>query len=194
MVQVQRPQRNGRSLKAIYILVLFALVSGGIIYLSGETKEDVINDYESISNKVKSQIHRNQDGSNSNSISVTKSSSMHSSSSSNSAVVSLEADSNSNAHSSIPCGYKRMSDLKDYEAFPKVTKEVDGNNRRHAYDPPKDGIVTLVCCETTAGPLSVAVHTNWAKLGAENFLRMVKTNYFSSKVALMRCVHNFICQ
>jgi peptidyl-prolyl cis-trans isomerase A (cyclophilin A) len=95
---------------------------------------------------------------------------------------------------STPCEYKSLSDLKDYEAHPQVSKDIDGNNRRHAYDPPQDGIVTLVCCSTSAGPMSVAVHNNWAPLGAGRFLDMVKSEYFSSKVALMRCIHNFLCQ
>jgi len=61
-------------------------------------------------------------------------------------------------------------------------------------DPPKDGVLTLVCCETTAGRISIAVHHNWAPLGAQRFLEMVRNNYFTSKVALMRCMHKFICQ
>ncbi|KAL7446300.1 hypothetical protein ACHAXM_010380 [Skeletonema potamos] len=35
---------------------------------------------------------------------------------------------------------------------------------------------------------------SWAPLGAERFLQMVETKYFSSKVALMRCVKGFLCQ
>jgi len=110
--------------------------------------------------------------------------------------VGLQGDKKSGLQraASISCEYKSLSDLKDYESYPQVSELVDGNKRRHAYEPPKDGFVTLVCCDTTAGPLSVAVHENWAPLGAERFLDMVKDNYFSSKVALMRCVRNFICQ
>jgi len=110
--------------------------------------------------------------------------------------VGLQGDKKSGQQraASISCEYKSLSDLKDYESYPQVSELVDGNKRRHAYEPPKDGFVTLVCCDTTAGPLSVAVHENWAPLGAERFLDMVKDNYFSSKVALMRCVRNFICQ
>ena len=101
------------------------------------------------------------------------------------------SNSDSNSHS---CEYQSLSDLKDYELHPKVSEQPDGNNRRHAYDPPEDGVITLVCCDTTAGSLSVAVHDNWAPLGAERFLDVVQSNYFSSKVALMRCVRKFICQ
>lgn len=105
--------------------------------------------------------------------------------------ISISKDKSS---SSIPCEYKSFSDLKDYEAHPQVSESKDGNNRRHAFQPPKDGEINLVCCETTAGPMSIAVHNNWAPLGAARFLDMVKSEYFSSKVALMRCVHNFLCQ
>lgn len=54
--------------------------------------------------------------------------------------------------------------------------------------------MTLVCCETTQGPWSIAVHTKWAPLGAERFLQMVRANYFSNKVPLFRCIKNFLCQ
>lgn len=105
--------------------------------------------------------------------------------------INLMKSSSMDTHS---CQYNSLSDLKDYEINPQQSDSVDGNGRRHAFQPPKDGIITLVCCETTAGPLSIAVHDRWAPLGAERFLNMVKTGYFSSKVALMRCVRNFICQ
>jgi len=95
---------------------------------------------------------------------------------------------------STSCPYSSISELKQYETYPISHKEFDGNGRRHIVDPPKDGKITLVCCETTAGSLNVAVHHNWAKIGADRFLTMVKNDYFSSKVALMRCMKNFICQ
>ena len=94
----------------------------------------------------------------------------------------------------MPCEYKSFSDLKSYEIHPQVSESVDGNGRRHAYPPPKDGRVSLVCCNTTVGAMSIAVHHNWAPYGAKRFLDMVNSQYFSSKVALMRCVRNFICQ
>ena len=94
----------------------------------------------------------------------------------------------------MPCAYKSIKDLSKSERYPKATETPDENNQRHMVTPPKDGKISLVCCETTAGNLSIAVHSNWAPLGAEQFLDMVHTNYFSSKVALMRCIHNFLCQ
>lgn len=48
--------------------------------------------------------------------------------------------------------------------------------------------------QTTKGPLSIAVHPTWAPLGSDRFLHMVRTGYFSSKIALFRCMSKFICQ
>ena len=56
------------------------------------------------------------------------------------------------------------------------------------------GPIVLVCCATTKGPLSIAVHSSWAPRGAARFVAMVKSGYFSSRVPLFRCVKNFICQ
>jgi len=95
---------------------------------------------------------------------------------------------------SITCSYKSISDLSQAERYPVASEITDNNNRRHMIDPPKDGKISLVCCETTAGYLSIAVHHNWAPLGAQRFIEMVRNSYFSTKVALMRCVQNFICQ
>ena len=45
-------------------------------------------------------------------------------------------------------------------------------NRRHIVPPPP-GPVTLVCCETTKGTLTIEVHPTWAPNGAARFLDMV---------------------
>jgi hypothetical protein len=92
------------------------------------------------------------------------------------------------------CSYKSLADLKPFERAPVASKVADGNGRRHLVDPPKGGKVSLVCCDTTKGPMSIAVHHNWAPLGAKRFLEMVNDEYFSSKVAMMRCLKNFLCQ
>lgn len=63
----------------------------------------------------------------------------------------------------------------------------------HIVDPP-EGPATLVCCQTTKGPLSIAVHEAWAPLGARRFLDMVKTEFFSTKVGLFRALKGFIIQ
>jgi peptidyl-prolyl cis-trans isomerase A (cyclophilin A) len=64
--------------------------------------------------------------------------------------------------------------------------------------------ITLVCCRTTKGPWSIAVHEAWAPVGSRRFLDMVKSNYFQGTtsdveeqdrgVPLMRCVRKFLCQ
>ena len=68
---------------------------------------------------------------------------------------------------------------------------------RHMVDPPlEENIteITLVCCETTKGSLSIAVHPKWAPLGAHRFLEMIQSQYFHSGIPLMRCLKNFLCQ
>lgn len=54
--------------------------------------------------------------------------------------------------------------------------------------------MTLVCCHTTQGPWSLVIHHSWAPLGAQRFLDMVVSGYFSHTVPLMRCVDKFLCQ
>ena len=63
----------------------------------------------------------------------------------------------------------------------------------HMVKPP-EGLVTLVCCETTKGVFNIAVHDSWAPVGAENFLTMVKTKFFSTRVPLFRALKGFIIQ
>lgn len=83
-----------------------------------------------------------------------------------------------------------VKDLTDAELHPKA-----GPNR-HIVNPPSDGTtpVTLVTCTTTVGYIHILVHPAWAPIGAAHFLDMVNTNYFSSTVALMRCIKGFLCQ
>jgi peptidyl-prolyl cis-trans isomerase A (cyclophilin A) len=85
------------------------------------------------------------------------------------------------------CPYMSLSDLTESELSPR-------EGERHMVNPPSDGKITLVCCQTTVGPWNIAVHNNWAPLGAERFLTMVNSGYFSARVPLMRCIHDFICQ
>jgi peptidyl-prolyl cis-trans isomerase A (cyclophilin A) len=102
------------------------------------------------------------------------------------------------------CPYLSLADLTPEERYPTAT------STRHIVDPPQTTSSTghhdtaLVCCHTTAGPLSVAVHKPWAPLGAQRFLDMVRSRYFSTPidalhdqhlvVPLMRCVDEFLCQ
>lgn len=85
------------------------------------------------------------------------------------------------------CPYTSLDQLTPEERFPVM-------GPRHQLDPPKGGKVSLVCCQTTKGPWSIMVHEIWAPLGAKRFLSMVRSNYFSNKVPLMRCIKNFLCQ
>jgi peptidyl-prolyl cis-trans isomerase A (cyclophilin A) len=102
------------------------------------------------------------------------------------------------------CPYLSLADLTPEERYPTAT------STRHIVDPPPALTTTghpdtaLVCCHTTAGPISVAVHKPWAPLGAQRFLDMVRSRYFSTPinalhdphlvVPLMRCVDEFLCQ
>lgn len=82
-----------------------------------------------------------------------------------------------------------LKDLKPSELHPQAT------STRHIVTPPKDDIpITLVTCQTTKGFLHIVVHPSWAPLGASRFLRMVTTKYFSTKIAMMRCLKGFLCQ
>jgi peptidyl-prolyl cis-trans isomerase A (cyclophilin A) len=88
---------------------------------------------------------------------------------------------------SILCPYETIGDLTPEEYKPK-------KGSRHIVNPPPDTNVSLVCCTTTAGPLSILVHHAWAPNGAKRFLEMVESHYYESKIPLMRCIKNFLCQ
>jgi peptidyl-prolyl cis-trans isomerase A (cyclophilin A) len=101
-----------------------------------------------------------------------------------------EASVKKESHASITssCPYTSLSDLTESELHPRA-------DSRHMVTPPDDQDLTLVCCETTAGPWSILVHHAWAPNGAGRFLDMVRSDYFNDqKVPLMRCIHNFLCQ
>ncbi|KAL7528608.1 hypothetical protein ACHAXR_002529 [Thalassiosira sp. AJA248-18] len=82
-----------------------------------------------------------------------------------------------------------FQDLALSEIHPRA-----GPHRHIVSPPPDESPVTLVTCSTTAGYLHILVHESWAPLGAQRFLQMVESKYFSTKVALMRCIKNFLCQ
>jgi peptidyl-prolyl cis-trans isomerase A (cyclophilin A) len=89
------------------------------------------------------------------------------------------------------CPYDKISELSDIERHPIATKT------RHMVDPPPGGRLQLVCCHTTAGPMSIAVHHKWAPLGAARFIEMVESGYFNfvgGAVPFMRCIAGFLCQ
>lgn len=90
-------------------------------------------------------------------------------------------------NSGYQCPYMSLSHLTDSELHPQ-------KGSRHMINPPGDGRLTLVCCETTAGPWNILTHHNWAPLGAAAFVDMVQDGYFSATVPLFRCLENFLCQ
>ena len=51
----------------------------------------------------------------------------------------------------------------------------------------------IVQCFTTKGPLSIEVYRDWAPLGADRFLELVKDNFFTD-IAFFRCVNRFLTQ
>jgi len=68
----------------------------------------------------------------------------------------------------------------------------------HTVEPPA-GKINLVCCQTTAGKggvFNIAVHPDWAPIGASNFMTMVRDGYFSpsSRVPLFRALKGFLIQ
>ncbi len=85
------------------------------------------------------------------------------------------------------CAYQSLGDVPKDELYPR-------KGERHMIDPPSGGKLSLVCCVTTAGPLTIVAHHKWAPLGAERFLAMVTSGYFDSGVPFMRCVKGFLCQ
>jgi cyclophilin family peptidyl-prolyl cis-trans isomerase len=85
------------------------------------------------------------------------------------------------------CSYQSLDDLSEPELHP-----VSGE--RHMIQPPVGGKISLVCCATTVGPLTIVAHHQWAPLGAKRFMEMVTTGYFQSGVPLMRCIQNSLCQ
>lgn len=95
--------------------------------------------------------------------------------------------SNINADNNVQCPINAISELTAEEQHP-----VAGD--RHMVTPPAGGAIHLVCCKTSKGPLNIMVHEKWAPLGAGRFLEMVKDDYFSSTVPMMRCIRNFLCQ
>lgn len=53
--------------------------------------------------------------------------------------------------------------------------------------------IDSVSCQTTKGPIKIEVYKEWAPLGAERFLDLVKDGFYSD-IALYRCVKGFLTQ
>lgn len=52
---------------------------------------------------------------------------------------------------------------------------------------------TKVLCETTKGPLQIAVYEEWSPVGASRFLELVEDGFYTN-IALYRCVDRFLVQ
>ena len=91
------------------------------------------------------------------------------------------------SHTVDQCPYSKLDDLTEDELHPK-------QGDRHMITPPRGGRLTLVCCQTTKGPMNIVAHHKWAPLGAARFIKMVTQGYFQSGVPMMRCIHKFLCQ
>jgi len=88
------------------------------------------------------------------------------------------------------CPVMKVSELSANEQRPQQDRS------RYQVTPPEGGLLHLLCCQTTKGPLNALVHEQWAPLGAKRVLDMVQSGYFNSErgVPLMRCIKGFICQ
>lgn len=78
--------------------------------------------------------------------------------------------------------------------WPNCINEIPQPDTRKHIVPPPPGPATLVCCNTTKGTLNIEVHPSWAPLGAERFLHMVNSNFFSTRVGLFRALEGFLVQ
>jgi len=62
-----------------------------------------------------------------------------------------------------------------------------------AREEPKKVVTSRVQCETTKGPLLLEIYRDWAPLGADRFLELVRDGFYSD-IALFRCVKGFLTQ
>eukprot|EP00566_Odontella_aurita_P027726 CAMPEP_0113585302 /NCGR_PEP_ID=MMETSP0015_2-20120614/33613_1 /TAXON_ID=2838 /ORGANISM="Odontella" /LENGTH=164 /DNA_ID=CAMNT_0000490507 /DNA_START=248 /DNA_END=739 /DNA_ORIENTATION=- /assembly_acc=CAM_ASM_000160 len=88
------------------------------------------------------------------------------------------------------CPVSSLDDLHPLERSPRThSLSHPRHPRRHPVPPPSNagGTTALVCCRTTAGPLTAAVHSSWAPHGARRFLDMVKSGYFDGAAPFHRC-------
>ena len=54
-------------------------------------------------------------------------------------------------------------------------------------------VTAKVQCETTKGSLTINVHRDWAPLGADRFINLVKDGFYTD-IAFFRCVKKFLTQ
>lgn len=87
----------------------------------------------------------------------------------------------------------KLSDSTHTESLQGCLTELPVDTGKHIVTPPA-GPVSLICCQSTKGPLTVAVHKAWAPIGAQRFLDMVNSDFFSTKVGLFRALKGFLIQ
>jgi peptidyl-prolyl cis-trans isomerase A (cyclophilin A) len=73
------------------------------------------------------------------------------------------------------------------EAAPPQKQEAPASPQAHAAG------VSKVTFDTTKGPVVVEVHRDWAPIGADHFIKLVKSGYFDG-CRFFRVVPNFIVQ
>jgi cyclophilin family peptidyl-prolyl cis-trans isomerase len=83
-------------------------------------------------------------------------------------------------NSNMACPVTFISQLSPTELHP-----VAGD--RHMVTPPDGGTLTLLCFQTTKGPLSLLLHEAWAPIGVQRLLDMVSSGYFATQIPLFRC-------
>jgi cyclophilin family peptidyl-prolyl cis-trans isomerase len=81
-----------------------------------------------------------------------------------------------------------------YVPFPGCLTELPSpDHRKHIVAPPA-GPVTIVCCNSTKGVLTLEIHPTWAPNGAKRFLDMVRDNFFCTQVPMFRALKGFLIQ
>lgn len=78
--------------------------------------------------------------------------------------------------------------------FPGCLAELPWPDKRKHIVAPPAGPVTIVCCNSTKGILSLEIHPIWAPNGAKRFLDMVRDNFFSTQVPMFRALKGFLIQ
>jgi len=179
--------------------------------------KQTIND---VKNKMKTALYDNDDNNDvdnidvdNNMIDVEVTSSSSSSSSSSSTTLSISHNKenqrieNNKIHKTSPTKKKEkkkeeLKGMKKTSKFQKTkkkdkefTKDPDSFIRpklpKHA---PSSSSSVMVECSSSTGSIYIEVFKSWAPIGANRFLELVNTDFFSSKVALYRVVSNFVVQ
>lgn len=57
----------------------------------------------------------------------------------------------------------------------------------------EDMLTSKVICDTTKGQFTIDVYRAWAPIGADRFIKLVKSNFYTD-IAFFRCVEGFLTQ